>query len=43
MSYLEIDHNAGKNIYLDVLEDLITLLCDFRDKVIKEMENDNEL
>ena len=40
MKYLEIDHNIGKNIYLEVLEDLITLLCDFRDKVIKEIEDD---
>lgn len=42
MSYLDIDHKISKNIYLDVLEDLITLLCDFRDKVIKEIEDDNE-
>ena len=42
MSYLQIDRNAGKSIYLEVLDDLIVLLCDFREKVIKEIEDDNE-
>ena len=42
MSFLQIDNTTSKNIYLEVLDDLITLISDFRDKVKKEIEYDNE-
>ena len=43
MDFLEIKNEIGKDVYLIVLEDLITMLNEFREKVRKERIDEYEL